>query len=224
MTARSLAISLVVVGSTACVVISDPGDDDVGDTSSSDSTSTDSTDSNSTDSDSDSTSTDSTDTDTPPDSCAGIGSSDLPGACIWFPSPGDTWSLAEAAAGIAIPYHVIVEADVPDVMPQPQDAGCGQPDASGLIVFAILQGGDQQYCLCDVGICPAPTDVFTIPAGDSAFEFEWNGVNWNGPSDTNNPYGPPFPAGEYTLEISAIGTVGGAPFEVRNTFAVTLTE
>ena len=234
------AVSLALVCASACVT-PDGQEDEVGDatdtgttdtsttdTSTTDTSTTDTstTDASTTDTSTTDTSTDtSTDTGPPPDSCEGIGSSTLPGVCIWFPSPGESFSLAEAAAGVTIPYHVIVEADVDDVMPQPQDdGGCGQPDASGLIVFAILQGGGQQYCLCDVGICPAPGDVVTIPAGDSAFEFEWTGVNWGGPSDTNNPLGPAFPAGEYTLEISAIGKVGGVDFSVSNTFAVSLVE
>ncbi len=241
MTTRLLAISLVMLPSLACVVITDPddaevgdGDGDTGDSTATDSTATDtgststdsdSTDSSSTDADTSSTDSDSTDTDIPPGDCSGVGSSDLAGVCIWFPSPGESWTLAEVGAGITIPYHVIVEADVAEVIPQPQDdGGCGQPDASGLIVFALLQGGGQEYCLCDVGICPLTMDPVTIPAGDTPLEFDWNGVNWGGPSDTNNPFGPAFPAGEYTLEVNAIGTVGGVAFEVRNSFAVTLTE
>jgi hypothetical protein len=237
MTTRPIAISLVLLSSSACVVIAE-SDDDIGDESSEtdssgDSTST-GTESDSetetetddeTETDSDSSESESTDG-LPPDDCEGVGESNLPGVCIWFPTPADTWTLDEVAQGIAIPYHVIVEADVAEVVTSPQDAGgCGMPDASGLIVFGRIVGGDQQYCVCDTGICPAPSDVpVTIPAGDTPFEFEWNGVNWGGPSDTNNPFGPPFPPDDYALLLSATGTVGDMSFEVSNTFSITLTE
>ncbi|HLT36413.1 MAG TPA: hypothetical protein VK034_09005, partial [Enhygromyxa sp.] len=95
---------------------------------------------------------------------------------------------------------------------------------SGLIVFERLSGDDQQYCLCDSGLCAGPgSSPVTIPAAQTPASFEWNGHNWYGPSDTSNPLGPPFPVGSYVLEVSARGTVGGAPFEVRNQFAIELT-
>jgi len=62
-----------------------------------------------------------------------------------------------------------------------------------------------------------------LPAGQTPGAFAWTGVNWTGPSDTGNPYGAPFPAGAYTLEVSTIGRVDGVNFSVSNTFAVTLT-
>lgn len=239
MTTRPIAISLVLLSSSACVVIAESydevGDDssetDSGETdssgeSSSTETETESDSETETDSETDSGESESTDDSLPPDDCEGVGESNLPGVCIWFPTPGDTWTLDEVARGIAIPYHVIVEADVAEVVPAPQDAGgCGMPDASGLILLGRIVGGDQQYCVCDTGICPAPADVpVTIPAGDTPFAFEWNGVNWGGPSDTNNPFGPPFPPDNYALLLSATGTVGGMSFEVSNTFSITLTE
>lgn len=163
----------------------------------------------------------------PPTSCEGVGVSNLEGVCIWFPEPGGLWLLEEAAAGIEIPYYVIVEADVPDVVPVEQDiGGCQEPGPSGLITFERLTGNEQGYCLCDLGLCgpPGGEPAGTVMAGEWPASFSWTGVNWSGPSDTNNPPGPPFPPGEYTLEVSAIGTVGGVDFEVRNTFNLSLTE
>ena len=161
-----------------------------------------------------------------PETCMGVGSSTLAGACIWFPESGATWSIAEAAAGVTIPYVVLVEADISGVIPRPQDGGgCGQPGASGLILFEDLSGAGQRYCICDEGLCaaPPPTPV-TIPAGQTSSEFTWTGRSWWGPSDTGNPMGAPFPPGSYTLEVSAVGTVSGEDFRVAGSFAVTLQE
>ncbi len=173
------------------------------------------------------TSSDEPEVSDPPESCAGVGSSSLSGVCIWFPTAGESWTLAEVAKGVTIPYQLIVEADVANVVPRSQDAGgCGQPDASGLILFERVSGGDDlQYCVCDTGLCPgAPNAPATVPAGATPYVFEWTGVSWFGPSDFGNPHGPPFPAGEHVLEVSAIGTVDGKEFEVSNTFKITLTE
>lgn len=161
-----------------------------------------------------------------PRSCAGVGSSTLDGACIWFPEPAGSFTLAEAGAGIEIPYVVFVDAELPDVVPRSQDAGdCFNPGESGLTLFEDLGGGEQRYCLCDEGLCaPQTTEPRTIPAGRTAQSFVWTGVNWWGASDTDNPYGPPFPAGTYTLEVSAVGTVGGREFRVSNRYELTLTE
>ena len=159
--------------------------------------------------------------------CTGVGgTSTLPGVCIRMDAQDGLTSLKQAAAGIAIPYTVIVEADVADVVPLPQDAGqCGQPGASGLILFERLTGNGQSYCLYDTGLCMGPdTTPRTIAAGSTPGSFAWEGRNWGGPSDTGNPQGDPFPAGSYTLEVSAVGTVGGANFTVSNTFTITLSE
>jgi len=165
--------------------------------------------------------------------CVGMAYSTLAGVSIRFAAPQTcTFTLAEAAAGVRIQYFVDIPADVPNVMPSPQDAGrCGRPDASGLIVFEKLDGAGQAYCLCDTGLCPpysaAPS---TLHAASYPAEFSWTGRNWSGPSDTMNPLGEPFPAGRYTLHVTAMGAVassvdGGAatPFEIAADFNVTLT-
>ena len=113
----------------------------------------------------------------------------------------------------------------PLVIPWSQDAGnCDTPEASGLILFEDLNGNAERYCVCDQGLCGSPPLVpATIPAGQTPGAFTWTGRNWWGPSDTGNPLGDPFPAGTYTLEVSAIGTVDQVSFSVSNTFTVTLT-
>ena len=177
--------------------------------------------------DDDATGDDDDNTTEPADDCTGVGgTSTLAGVCIRFDAQDGLTSLEEAAAGITVPYTIIVEEDVNDVVVLPQDAGgCGQPGPSGLIVFERLSGNGQDYCLCDTGLCMAPAETpFTLAAGATPATFEWTGRNWGGPSDTGNPLGEPFPAGIYTLEASAVGRVDGVDFTVSNTFLITLSE
>lgn len=134
------------------------------------------------------------------------------------------FTLAQARAGISVPYDIVVEHAITGVVARPQDGGgCGRAGASGLIPFAELTGGGQRYCLCDTGLCvPPPTTPVTLAAGTTSAQFTWDGVNWTGPSDTGNPKGPAFPAGSYTLRVSATGTVNGSAFTVAATYPITL--
>jgi hypothetical protein len=157
--------------------------------------------------------------------CDGVGgTSTLAGACIRMDAQDGPTSLDAAASGIQIPYTIIIEQDIADVVPLPQDAGgCGTPGDSGLIVFERLQGGQQVYCVCDEGLCAGPDRTpRTLAAGATPTAFAWSGRNWTGPSDTGFPLGDPFPVGIYTLTVSASGQVGGENFVVANTFQVTL--
>jgi hypothetical protein len=154
----------------------------------------------------------------------------LPGVSIKFTGTVCSWLLSEALAGIEIPYELVVEADVPFVKPKPQDAGgCDKPGDSGLILFEELKGGQSHYCVCDTGLCQAPSDTsVTIKKGTYPGKFAWDGLNWEGPSDTGNPKGKPFPEGKYTLTVSAKGQAklyGGTvyqDFEVSGTWPVEL--
>jgi hypothetical protein len=156
------------------------------------------------------------------------GASTLPSVTIEFPTQSCTFTLAQAAAGIQVAYQVVVTQDTPGIIADTQDAGgCGSPDSSGIIVFEDLSGNGQHYCLCDTGLCPGPSDIpVTLPAGTYPATFSWSGTNWGGPSDTGQPMGPPFPPGDYTLEVSAIGNRmdvnGTLPFSVTGTFPIHL--
>lgn len=159
--------------------------------------------------------------------CETSGMSSLPGVAIEFTANDCTFTLAEAAAGIKIDYQVVVQNDVPSVHPVSQDSGCGGAGPSLLYVFETLGGNGQNYCICDQGLCPgAGPDPVTIPQGTYSAGFSWDGRNWAGPSDTNNPKGPAFPPGDYTLTISSKGDWNEAgvnkPFEVIGTAVIRL--
>ena len=155
--------------------------------------------------------------------CDDAGASNLAGVCIVFPPQPDSFSLAEAAAGVTFEYVVIVTADVTGVTPESQ-VTCGMPGPSGLYVGERVEGDGQNYCVCDSGLCPAPNDPpITLKTGEYPASLAWDGKNWNGPSDTNNPKGPPFPPGAYTVKLSAIGQHEGQAFEITAELPITLT-
>lgn len=162
----------------------------------------------------------------PDGACEPTMTSGLDGVSIVLQATDCSFTLAEAAAGITFSYTLIVDAPVQQVVPATQDAGgCGQPGAGGLIIFNRIQGGEQSWCICDTGLCMGPDDTpVTLDAGAWGGSFEWDGVNWFGPSDFGNPKGDSFPVGTYTVTISAKGTRDGAAFEVLNSFEIELTD
>ena len=164
-----------------------------------------------------------------PFDCNAQQSSNAPGIAIRFTSPTScTFTLAQAAAGISIPYAVVIDRDMKPVIltPDPLDQSRRDtPNASGLATFEIVRGGDQKYCLCDTGLPSTPDRTEReLKAGTFPLAFAWDGVNWNGPSDTSNPKGKPFPPGVYTLEVHAAGEApapgGSSPFQVKATINV----
>ena len=159
-----------------------------------------------------------------------VGWTSLAGVHLSFPEQPCTFTLAEAAAGIEIAWELKVLDDVDDVTTQPTDGGgCGTGGVAGIEVGETLAGGEHSYCICDVGLCaPVTPAPFTLVSGTYPSAFEWDGVNWFGPSDFGNPKGDPFPPGQYTLTLRAHGTVGvgpnPAPYTVVATFGVELVE
>jgi hypothetical protein len=159
--------------------------------------------------------------------CALEATSSLPGVAVRFAATDCTFTLAQAAAGISIPYTLTVDADI-DVVNAADLPPLGAVDVGGLEVLEDLSGGGQHYCVCDTGLWPA-RDAGTsavLKRGTYAHAFTWHGRNWNGPSDTSTPEGAPFPAGTYRFETRARGTYTGdagvAPFTVTAAFRVTL--
>jgi hypothetical protein len=160
--------------------------------------------------------------------CAPSGMSTLPGVHIDITAKQCTFSLSDPAATITIPYQVAVDQDTGGVIPRAQDAGqCGQPGPSGLITFEQVDGDGQKYCLCNTGKCAPPSgSQVTLKQGSYPAKFTWSKNNWLGPSDTGNPEGAPFPVGDYTLTVSAVGSIitpdSETPFSVTGTMPIHL--
>ncbi len=131
----------------------------------------------------------------------------------------------------------------PDAVIDAAGALTGRLDQRAPSVSAKQVGGRRLYRLAREGkTVEAPTSVVEVErfelaptdrpeiyafeaevsAGTYSLTFSWEGRNWNGPSDTMNPVGPPFPPGYYSFEVSAVGTHNGAPFEVVGTFPILL--
>jgi hypothetical protein len=168
-----------------------------------------------------------TSTGTGPLACAPTSTSNLAGVHIEIDASACTFSLSDPAL-VVIPYRVVVDQDVFSITPKPQDLGhCEMPGPSGLITLEKVDGGQDHYCLCDVGFCANPMiPPVTLKQGSYDATFTWDERNWYGPSDTDNPEGAPFPVGDYTLTVSAIGvqsvTKGDLPFEVSATLPIRL--
>jgi hypothetical protein len=124
-----------------------------------------------------------------------------------------------------IPYHEEIDSPLPGLHPtQADDGGCQQPDAAGLIVGYTISGGGQRYCLCDQGLCAPRAFMTSAAAGNYYHQIAWDGRNWNGPSDTGNAEGAPFPPGTYTVTLTATGTVDGVADQLSaGSFTMTAT-
>jgi hypothetical protein len=128
---------------------------------------------------------------------------------IVFPEQQTAFSQAEAAAGIGFVWELVVPGALDEVYAFNQDPACCPSGVGPLRARETVSGNQQYYCDCDHGLCD-PTGCENPPAiqlaaGRTTQTFEWPGVNWYGPSDTGNPYGLPFPRGEYTVRVQASG-------------------
>lgn len=135
---------------------------------------------------------------------------------IEFPKDGYAYTLTEAAKGISIEYKIIVEQDSAGVIAlQSPPSFPEPPGASGLHPCEQISGNDQLYCLKDFGLAPPPKEtVKTIKKGTYQHSFKWDGRNWTGPSDFNNPKGRPFPAGAYEVIVTLRGKMETTPYEI----------
>jgi hypothetical protein len=103
-------------------------------------------------------------------------------------------------------YQVELDAALPYQSPDPHVAGsrCAgyTSDPGSLVDTAVLGPGAARYCECDVGLCPPTTPgPVTLTAGTTSGELDWPGFQWGGPSDTDNPIGPPFPPGHAVVQV-----------------------
>jgi len=136
--------------------------------------------------------------------CEQRASSSLPGVTIEIVDAPCELTLAEAAAGVTFTYRVLVESPLTDVTTRPSGT-CQQQGPAGLFLLPRISGGEQSYCLCDLGKCVFDEHVVDLAEGSDAAAFVWCGRNWFGPSDFNNPIGEPFPPGRYRFEVRGGG-------------------
>jgi hypothetical protein len=133
--------------------------------------------------------------------------SSLPGVSFDLSGNPPAITLAQAARGVAFVYRTRIERDLPGVISMPLDAGrCDGPEPGGLAVLEMIDGGGHSYCLCDTGRCGRGDEARDLAPGVHEGRFEWDGRNWFGPSDFNNPKGEPFPPGTYRFQVRAAGT------------------
>jgi len=145
-----------------------------------------------------------------PPICRSDQMSTLPGVRFDLTGNPCTITLAQAAQGVTFLYRTIIDADLADTIGESLDGGrCDAPDANGLAVLEKIEGDGQTYCLCDVGRCAPQVHRVDLIAGTYESDFDWDGRNWFGPSDTNNPKGDPFPPGRYRFTVRAEGTYPG---------------
>lgn len=163
--------------------------------------------------------------------------SSLPGVRVEFPNDVPCrFTLGQAKDGIEVPYRIVVDQDLPGFAGTPPDIGdCLVPDAGQIEPLATLSGNNQFYGVTDVGGCVGnqPLEIGTLAKGTYPWKFKWDGVNWFGPSDSGGEKGKPFPAGLYTLKVTAGGYYdiadgeqadAGTPGEVVGTLGVLLSD
>ena len=173
-----------------------------------------------------------------PPTCLLSNASTIPHVHLELASTACVFTLAQARAGIVIPIDVFVDQDVDDFTATPYDH---EPNAGPFRILENLAGGSESYCVCDLGLplffCPLQDGgrgyersfcpPITLRRGVYPIDFKWDGRNWSGPSDVGRslPEGATFPAGDYTLSVSAApATVGdaGTPAALSATFLVRL--
>ncbi len=132
--------------------------------------------------------------------CSTTGSSPaIPGVSIALST--DSCTFASGAAG-SFTYSTTIASPL-SFMTGPH-ANCTPTtnDPSSFTVTEIT-GSNARYCpTCDVGLCSEdPGEAITIPAGTYGGVLNWPGRQWDGPSDTGQPLGDPFPPGAYTVHV-----------------------
>jgi hypothetical protein len=136
--------------------------------------------------------------------------SDLPGVSIAITSKKCAFSPSELRNGVRVDYDLIVERELPGLLPLPQDmTGCQKPGPSGLITFRVIRGEGHTFCpQCDLGSCPKPaiTEPTTLRPGHYAESLLWYGQTFTGNGDGMSTVPQrEFPPGSYVLSISARG-------------------
>ena len=129
---------------------------------------------------------------------------------IAFPEQQTEFTQAEASAGIDFVWELVVPEPIAEVYPRNPDWNCCAAGAGPLLARETISGNAQYYCNCDRGLCDpsgcGESPPIALQPGRASEVFAWPGVNWFGPSDTDEPYGPSFPRGAYRVQVRATGT------------------
>ena len=152
-------------------------------------------------------------------------SSTLPGVHFDLSGNHCRYTRAEVAAGIVLVYRTVVDAPLAGTVQQTlSPARCDPGDPSGLNVELNVGGGSQGFCWCDCGLGMGGTVHTSLVLGSYTNALRWDGTNWDGPSDTGNPHGAPFPTGTYqfTVHTSGIAPDGVTPFTIQGTLTFDL--
>lgn len=163
--------------------------------------------------------------DSPPkpagESCGATVRSSLPGVSLHFPDQPCTLTLAQAKSH-SFPWTLVVD-EAPGKLAHTTLHNCQGLRESGFHPREKLHGNQQRYELADSGRCRDP-ELFSSPVqGTFAESFDWDGVNWTGPSDFGNPKGKLFPPGTYTFLVEMRGTHKGTEWEIVGEMPFTLT-
>lgn len=126
---------------------------------------------------------------------------------IEFPKDGYTFTVAEAAKGVKFEYKIVVSEDRAGVVALPFGPSFNEPAGpSGLHPREAISGNNQRYCLEDYGLAfPPKGKAATLKKGEYKHAFEWDGLNWSGPSDFGAKKGKAFPAGTYDVTVTIHG-------------------
>lgn len=132
-------------------------------------------------------------------------SSTLPGVHIDLSGNPRRLALDQAAQGVTFRYTVVIERAAAVELFAQTAGGCINQAEGAVGALERVHGNGQLYCLCDVGLCPGESWSVLLNPGRYEWTFEWNGLNWGGPSDYGAEFGPPFPPGKYSFEVESRG-------------------
>lgn len=155
--------------------------------------------------------------------CRVESTSDLAGVALEIEPSACVFTQTELADGVEFAYSYTIDS-LTDISPAAEFSCWRDLDGNFPHTHEIV-GNGQRFCLCDVGLCDENTSLMTLIPGTYRKVFGWTGTNWNGPSDTGNPLGEPFPPGTYTVTVRSSGSdAEGTPFEVTSSLVITVVE
>ena len=150
------------------------------------------------------------------EACGWTATSTLPGARLTGGEADHRWDLADADAGVDVPWSLEVTEAVDVTI---DTAPCLAVGESGLRFLELVSDDTgARWCpSCDVGLCPEDPTRYTTTPGAWAETFTWRPRRWDGPSDYGAEPGELFAPGAYRITIESAGTLAdsGEPWALR---------